>query len=321
VGDLARDLSEEVQRAGRLLLGGPGILPEPEAATRIYQELASRGSGEAAARLATLAAVGVAREPDLEEALDRLVDAAELGHAGARGQINVLSGLEFDATGSGHPWRSMRERIDLAEWVRAAPARQVVRSPTIVLIEELATPQMCRWIVACAKNRLQPSTTVDTRDGRLVRDPNRTALFAGFGLLDIDVPMVIIQERLAKTTGLTLHQCEAPQVLSYEVGQLYRPHVDYFQPDAPGYQDTLLRIGQRIATCLTWLNEEYEGGETDFPRAKFRHKGRPGSAMLFMNVGADKKPDPMSLHGGLPVTRGRKWLLSQWVRDKLQPIV
>ena len=29
----------------------------------------------------------------------------------------------------------------------------------------------------------------------------------------------------------------------------------------------------------------------------------------------------MTLHAGLPVTHGRKWLLSQWVRDRVQPIV
>ena len=79
-------------------------------------------------------------------------------------------------------------------------------------------------------------------------------------------------------------------------------------------------MGQRVATCLTWLNDDYAGGETEFPRIGFRHRGNPGDAMLFLNVTPDRRPDPLSLHAGLPPTRGRKWLLSQWVRDRRQPI-
>ena len=44
--------------------------------------------------------------------------------------------------------------------------------------------------------------------------------------------------------------------------------------------------------------------------------------MLFLNVRtSDRLPDSMTLHAGMPVTRGRKWLFWQWVRDRAQPIV
>jgi len=44
--------------------------------------------------------------------------------------------------------------------------------------------------------------------------------------------------------------------------------------------------------------------------------------MLFLNVRAsDRKPDAMTLCARMPVTRGRKWLLPLWVRDKAQPIL
>ena len=59
-----------------------------------------------------------------------------------------------------------------------------------------------------------------------------------------------------------------------------------------------------------------------FPRIDWKHRGRIGDAMLFLNVTTpDRQPDPLSLHAGLPVTRGRKWMLSQWVRDRPQAIV
>jgi hypothetical protein len=64
------------------------------------------------------------------------------------------------------------------------------------------------------------------------------------------------------------------------------------------------------------LNEGYAGGETDFPRIGYRFKGRTGDALVFGNVEPSGKPDPRTMHAGLPPTSGEKWLLSQWVRDR-----
>ena len=56
----------------------------------------------------------------------------------------------------------------------------------------------------------------------------------------------------------------------------------------------------------------------------FCHVGVPHSiedALLFLNVDARGQPHPQSLHAGLPPTRGEKWVLSMWVRDRVQPIL
>ncbi len=151
-------------------------------------------------------------------------------------------------------------------------------------------------------------------------DPD--GLAAGFGLADTDIVLVLTQKRLELASGLHIHQQEAPHVLSYEVGQEYKAHFDFLMPDEPSFAHVLEAMGQRVATCLTWLNDDYEGGETAFPKINWKHRGRVGDAMLFLNVRrADKQPDPLTLHAGTPVMSGRKWLLSQWVRDRVQPIV
>jgi prolyl 4-hydroxylase len=117
-------------------------------------------------------------------------------------------------------------------------------------------------------------------------------------------------------------QQEAPYVLSYEVGKQYKARFDFLIPGDPAFQDFLDAMGQRVATCLTGLNDGDEGGETAFPRIDWSHRADVGDSMLFLNVRTSgRTPDPMSLRAGMPVTRGRKWLLSQCVRDKSQPIV
>ena len=50
--------------------------------------------------------------------------------------------------------------------------------------------------------------------------------------------------------------------------------------------------------------------------------GKPGDSMLPLNVRtSDRLPDAMTLHAGMPVTAGRKRLLSQWVRHKARPLL
>ena len=45
-------------------------------------------------------------------------------------------------------------------------------------------------------------------------------------------------------------------------------------------------------------------------------KGDVGDALLFRNATDDGRPDPESLHAGLPVTSGEKLLASRWIRQK-----
>ena len=312
--------AELTLQAHRLLVGADRRTPEPDAALKLYEQAAAQGSGQAANRLAVLSAIGVAREANWKHALDWLATAAMLGEVTAQQQIALLAG-HVPAEPSKANWQGLRAGIDIDALLKPPTLRRVSASPTLVLIDALITIPVCWWFMAQAQGRLERAIVGDPNAGRWGTDPNRTGDSAGFGLLDIELAMVLAQDRLVRATGMVLHQLESPQVLSYQVGQQYRLHADYFNPEYPAFADMLALMGQRVATCLTWLNEDFEGGETDFPRAKFRHKGKTGDAMLFMNVTPDQKPDPVSVHAGLPVTRGRKWLLSQWVRDRVQPIV
>ena len=76
--------------------------------------------------------------------------------------------------------------------------------------------------------------------------------------------------------------------------------------------------GQRIRTCLVYLNDDFEGGETEFPRLGIKFRGRTGEALVFDNVGPNGVGDMNTVHTGLPPMRGEKWLLSQWMRSKRQ---
>jgi prolyl 4-hydroxylase len=69
-------------------------------------------------------------------------------------------------------------------------------------------------------------------------------------------------------------------------------------------------------TFLLYLNDDYEGGETEFPVIGLRWKGRKGEGLFFWNVQPGGAPDERTLHAGAPVSRGEKWVLSQWIEGR-----
>ncbi len=309
-----------VVAANRVLIGGKGQPANPAAAVGMLFAAVDSGSGAAAERLAVMLAVGVGQKADWAGAMNWLIKAADMGHLPAQEQIAVLAGAP-DAKVEGS-WADLARKIDLKGLLRAPSLTKLRDSPSIALIEGMLTPAMCRWLIHRGGGKLAPAMVGDYATGQWVRDPIRSGLAAGFGLADTDIVLVLTQKRLELASGLALHQQEAPHVLSYEVGQEYKAHFDFLLPDDPAFAHILQAMGQRVATCLTWLNDDYEGGETAFLKIDWTYRGKVGDSMLFLNVRtSDRKPDPMTLHAGTPVTRGRKWLLSQWVRDKVQPIV
>ena len=121
----------------------------------------------------------------------------------------------------------------------------------------------------------------------------------------------MFNRRLAALAGEPKDHGEFLGVLNYNQGQEYRPHSDWLPPG-----NELERSGQRVATTLIYLNDDYEGGETHFLEPDLKFKGATGDVLAFRNVTATGDPDNESRHAGLPVTSGAKWLGSKWFREK-----
>ena len=177
-------------------------------------------------------------------------------------------------------------------------------SPYVACFSGLLTPAECRYIRDIGEPALQPSVVVDPTTRRLVPNPIRTSEGTAFGVFAEDLVVNAINRRIAAASTTTIAQGEPLQLLRYRGGQEYRPHMDAL----PAEQN------QRILTMLVYLSDDYEGGETHFPRTGLSYRGKAGDALLFRNVTADGRADPMALHAGLPVTRGTKLIATRWIR-------
>lgn len=277
---------------------------------------ADAGDPEAAHRLAVLAAMGLGLPQDWPLAIERLAQAARLGHATAGSQLALL----FDRPTPENAATCQAAEIDLAGWLNAPAPRVLSQGPAILAIEDFLPGPVCDWIRSRADALVEPALVYDPQTGRGRRESARTNAAARFELDGMDLVLAVVRERIARSAGLPAPGLEWTQVLHYAVGQSFDWHVDWLDPATPGYAADLIARGQRIATCLVFLNDDFEGGETAFEAGGLRHRGRKGDALLWANTLPDGSVDRRTRHAGLPPTRGEKWVLSQWLRGRAPTI-
>jgi hypothetical protein len=298
---------------GAQLLSGRGAAPDPIAGIGLIMKAAKRGGGYANAMAAALLASGVAGKSDWTSALDHLQRAAEAGFRPAQDQLRLLVGRNVD------DWRGLRAAVDMFAWRDPPAPRALSEDPRILVAEQVLPPAVCVGLIAQAKERLQPAQVYDAVSGGPTANDTRRNSAAEFSLADTDVLLLAVRERLAALAKLPVAHLQGTQVLHYDVGERFTPHFDFLDPELEGPALDIAHRGQRVATVLVYLNDDLEGGETEFPELGIRHRGKRGDALVFHNLDSAGRPDRRTLHAGLAPTSGEKWLLSQWIRDRVPP--
>jgi len=276
----------------------------------LLDRAAAQGCAEAWARLAGFLAAGVREPADWDRSLAMLEQAAVLGYAPARDELRLLAGHDAPSPDA------LRARVDIRAFIQPRPGGVAHPSPRIRVFKGLFSGDECDWIIGRAHDRLERASVYDNESAQSLIVKERTNREAHFGPADLDVALTFLRARLAHSIRAPLHHFEPPTVLHYAVGQHFAPHFDFLDPALPGHVGDLARRGQRVATVLVYLNDDYEGGETDFPTLGRRFRGGPGDALVFDNLDPSGAPDRRTFHAGLPPSKGEKWLLSQWVRDR-----
>lgn len=297
--------------------------PSPDDVRRgvaLLEASATAGHPEAAERCALLEAMGAGRLQNWDRSLDYLQLAAERGSSRAQAQLLLLADptrepdLPVDAP-SGF-WLGVRGKIAIDRLLDPGERTILSEGPRIRAIKGFASSAECNWLIGLAGGKLGPATVFDEASGKQVQDPVRDNRSVILRLAAMDVVTEVIRGRIAAATKMPVAVFEPAQVMQYSVGQRFKAHHDYLDPANPAYRDDLSRFGQRIATFLVYLNQDYEGGETSFPAIGLDYRGETGEALFFANVDRSGNPDRNTLHAGLPPTSGEKWLLSQWIRDR-----
>lgn len=293
---------------GAQLVVGRDAPHSPVDGAALIAEAAEQGDAEACRHLSVLAGAGVGRSQSWLDAFNALARACELGDQHAIRQTALLQSMHCGTSNAGR------------EWVASAVTRELHATPRFIACADFLTPALCAYLIESARGKLVPAQVNDAGGAGLKLDPMRTNTCAVYSLMETDLIMQLIRARIAHTAGILANALEPAEVLHYSVGETYKPHVDFFHPRLPTFSAEMQRKGQRIKTCLVYLNDDLEGGETEFPRLGIRFRGRTGEALIFDNVTSAGTGDMKTMHTGLPPTRGEKWLLSQWIRSKPQQV-
>lgn len=159
--------------------------------------------------------------------------------------------------------------------------------------------ETCDYIIEQVRDKLKPSTVSMKK---VVDTDVRKSETAWLGTEDPIVKAVV--DSCTSTTDRPLCNCEKLQVLKYTPGGFYKPHQDAFVGEK----------NMRKHTCIIALNDDYEGGETEFPNINKKYKLKKGDMLFFNTMNDWGMMTPEALHGGRPVTSGEKWICNLWIR-------
>ncbi|CAG2130493.1 hypothetical protein LMG31506_00823 [Cupriavidus yeoncheonensis] len=190
-----------------------------------------------------------------------------------------------------------------------------LQAPAIRLYQQLLSDAECDALVDLARGRLARSPVInpDTGDENLI--DARTSMGAMFQVGEHPL-LERIESRIARVTGVPADHGEGLQILNYKPGGEYQPHFDFFNPNRPGEARQLRVGGQRIATLVIYLNTPQAGGATAFPRIGLEVAPVKGNAVYFSYLLPEGKLDERTLHAGLPVETGEKWIATKWLRER-----
>jgi hypothetical protein len=296
----AGDARAQYELGARLLVGRDAPYA-PDEAVRLIDAAVKQDEPDALQLAAVLSGLGIGRAQDWGAAFDLVRRAAQTGDARARGQMAIVGERYADQLALPH--------VD-----------QPFDAPRVLTLARFLSPQACAWIVDKARPSLETARVKNADRGGANVDEMRTNTGMGFSLIDTDLVIQLAHARIAAAIGIPVEHQEPTNILHYTPGQEYKPHFDFIDPGVAHFTRELQSVGQRTVTFLIYLNDDYDGGATAFPRLDWSFKGETGDALAFWNI-TDGKPDARTLHAGTPTTNGTKWLFSKWVRDRPLPLI
>jgi prolyl 4-hydroxylase len=168
----------------------------------------------------------------------------------------------------------------------------------------------CQALCALIDVNRRPSTLADDQGVERFRTSETCDL-------DPAHPLVAeVQSRLSELTGISLNRAEPLQGQRYAPGQEFRPHTDTFNPGGADYFIHCAEAGQRSWTAMIYLNKPEDGGATRFKAIGKTVQPDVGKLLMWNNLLPDGMPNDATLHQGMKVRKGTKYILTQWFRER-----
>jgi hypothetical protein len=123
----------------------------------------------------------------------------------------------------------------------------------------------------------------------------------------------VLASAIVKNAQIPFSHIEAIDIYNYETGQFLALHHDY--PYDPRQINYYKYGGDRVGTGIFYLNDDFDGGETYFPKLDVAIKPKAGSFLYFQQC-YDEATNWSTIHESTLITKGVKWIASCFFSDR-----
>ena len=193
--------------------------------------------------------------------------------------------------------------------------------PIVYVVKKFLSDEECNAFIKEATSNLKDSTVIGP--DKEIKLEARTSKNCWIEHNSNDL-VLEVSKRLSILVQMPIRNAEQYQLVYYDQGGEYRAHFDSFDFDTAEGKKNWEPGGQRMLSVIAYLNDVADGGGTDFPELGFTIPPKKGDVVVFHNTKENEIASdypmihPNSLHAGMPVLSGEKWIVNLWFRENLR---
>lgn len=219
-----------------------------------------------------------------------------------------MASLSFPSIsfGSGHPSEPVVAHIQAHSGVQKVPNARL----TLFIMRNFLDAASCSALIGLIDAQRRPST---------VSDHNGDARFRTSETCDLApdaAPVATAEAAISAFAGLDPAFGEPMQGQRYAVGQEFKAHTDYFDPQGDDFTRYCAVAGNRTWTVMIYLNRPDAGGATRFKEISKIVQPEAGKLLAWNNLLDDGSPNGATLHHGMKVRAGTKYVITKWFRER-----
>lgn len=183
------------------------------------------------------------------------------------------------------------------------------RDLDLFIVRNFLETDTCAALCDLIDRRRRPSEIADDRGEPGFRTSETCDLDS------IDPLVATVDHRICAALGIDVARGEPIQGQRYAPGQEFRAHTDTFNPGGADFYRFCAEQGQRTWTAMIYLNRPNEGGATRFKVIGKSIQPETGKLLAWNNLMPDGSPNHATLHQGMKVRQGTKYIITKWFRE------
>lgn len=180
----------------------------------------------------------------------------------------------------------------------------------MVFLDNFISKEECDYFIKLIDNNNYRSSVAGGKDTISTESDVRTSHSSTLPVDDEKV--IFLKKKIAAFLGYPVEKGETLQGQLYNPGEYFKPHTDFFDPVS--YKNHCMSSGNRTDTFMLYLNEDMEGGDTNFPKLDISMKPKRGRVLHWENM-VNGVEQHNTLHEGSPVIKGKKYIITSWWRE------